>query len=438
MTAEIAVMNKDAIALAADSAVTVGMGNGDRRLDKVFTSANKIFALSKYEPMAIMFYGNATLMSVPWEAIIKLYRQQLARKQFAKAEQYAADFLKFLHQHTKLFPEDKCVLFFQQHIHAFYSLILEEILELVADPNAVPKPIALDSVKVEGVIERHAHAWKQADYLQTADAKAAKSLKAKYKKQITEVIDHVFAEVVLTTKARASLLDMGVHALVKCPKHLGWGSTAGVVVAGFGSEDFFPVLESFSINGVFGGHLNYRQQTSARIGFDNPVGILPFAQPDVVYTFMEGVDPNYQRTVEQSTEALLKSAPEKIIDSCAFLDDPTKARIKSEFASIVPKLAEMHFKALAKNRGDMFWRQVVNLIEVFPKPELAALAESMVTLTALRRKVEAGVETVAGPIDVALISKGDGFIWIKRKHYFDPKLNHQFFTNYFPTPGKTV
>jgi hypothetical protein len=40
-------------------------------------------------------------------------------------------------------------------------------------------------------------------------------------------------------------------------------------------------------------------------------------------------------------------------------------------------------------------------------------------------------DTVALPIDVAVISKGDGFIWIKRKHYFASELNHQFFSNYY-------
>jgi hypothetical protein len=39
-------------------------------------------------------------------------------------------------------------------------------------------------------------------------------------------------------------------------------------------------------------------------------------------------------------------------------------------------------------------------------------------------------ESVGGPVDVAVISKGDGFIWIKRKHYFSPDLNSQFFNNY--------
>jgi hypothetical protein len=40
-------------------------------------------------------------------------------------------------------------------------------------------------------------------------------------------------------------------------------------------------------------------------------------------------------------------------------------------------------------------------------------------------------ETVGGPVDVAVISKGDGFVWIKRKHYFRPELNPGFFSNYF-------
>ena len=39
----------------------------------------------------------------------------------------------------------------------------------------------------------------------------------------------------------------------------------------------------------------------------------------------------------------------------------------------------------------------------------------------------ANLESVGGNIDVALISKGDGFIWKKRNPYFDPKINPQFF-----------
>jgi hypothetical protein len=59
------------------------------------------------------------------------------------------------------------------------------------------------------------------------------------------------------------------------------------------------------------------------------------------------------------------------------------------------------------------------------------MAESLVSLTSFKRRVTQDPETVGGPIDVAVISKGDGFVWINRKHYFNPALNHQFFANYF-------
>jgi hypothetical protein len=45
------------------------------------------------------------------------------------------------------------------------------------------------------------------------------------------------------------------------------------------------------------------------------------------------------------------------------------------------------------------------------------------------------VETVGGPIDVCVISRGDGLVWIKRKHYFSQELNHQFFAKYNITEG---
>ncbi|HHT9114254.1 MAG TPA: hypothetical protein ACFYD0_13115, partial [Candidatus Wunengus sp. YC65] len=76
MTAEIAIMNKEAIALASDSAVTM---LGESR-QKIFTSANKLFALSKFHPVGIMVYGNAIFMDVPWETIIKIYRKDLGKK----------------------------------------------------------------------------------------------------------------------------------------------------------------------------------------------------------------------------------------------------------------------------------------------------------------------------------------------------------------------
>lgn len=56
------------------------------------------------------------------------------------------------------------------------------------------------------------------------------------------------------------------------------------------------------------------------------------------------------------------------------------------------------------------------------------MAETLIQLTNFKLKFSSkDLETVGGPIDVAVISKGDGFVWVKRKHYFEPELNYQFF-----------
>src|SRR5438067_13845178 len=75
LTAEIAILNKGAVALAADSAVTIQIGGGQ----KIYNTVNKLFTLSKYQPVGAMIYGNSEFMGVPWESIIKEYRRELGK-----------------------------------------------------------------------------------------------------------------------------------------------------------------------------------------------------------------------------------------------------------------------------------------------------------------------------------------------------------------------
>lgn len=70
MTAEIVIINQHGVAMAADSAVTIGS-------QKIINSAIKLFSLSRTEPVGIMIYGNANLLNIPWETLIKLYRKKI-------------------------------------------------------------------------------------------------------------------------------------------------------------------------------------------------------------------------------------------------------------------------------------------------------------------------------------------------------------------------
>src|SRR5436190_2179821 len=96
-------MNRQAIALAADSAVTIETGEGGQ---KAWQSANKIFGMSHHRPVAMMIYGGADVMGVPWDTVIKVYRDRLGARSFNHVGEYADDFIAFMEKEKELFPED--------------------------------------------------------------------------------------------------------------------------------------------------------------------------------------------------------------------------------------------------------------------------------------------------------------------------------------------
>ena len=98
MTAEVIILNSTGVAMAADSAVTIGG-------TKIFNTAIKLLALSKTQPVGVMIYGNAGLIGVHWETLIKLYRAQLKNTQMDKLEDYSDDFLKYIARRKDLFPD---------------------------------------------------------------------------------------------------------------------------------------------------------------------------------------------------------------------------------------------------------------------------------------------------------------------------------------------
>ncbi len=77
-----------------------------------------------------------------------------------------------------------------------------------------------------------------------------------------------------------------------------------------------------------------------------------------------------------------------------------------------------------------FSEPIIDMVALMPITEMCEFAESLINLTSLRKKVTMQDETVGGETEVISITKGEGLIWIKRKHYFDPKLNQSFINNY--------
>ena len=83
-------INKSAVAIAADNAVTIKLLDSNQRLHKkIFNTANKVFALSKFAPVGIMVHNAMELGGIPWETLIKEYRKRLSTTKFDYLEGFA-------------------------------------------------------------------------------------------------------------------------------------------------------------------------------------------------------------------------------------------------------------------------------------------------------------------------------------------------------------
>jgi hypothetical protein len=99
-------MNRHAAVLAADSASTVTRWVDGKLETRYFKGANKIFQLSHHQPVGLMILNAADLLHVPWEILIKSFRDKLAAKTFNNLDGYAEEFFAFLDNNTQFFPEE--------------------------------------------------------------------------------------------------------------------------------------------------------------------------------------------------------------------------------------------------------------------------------------------------------------------------------------------
>lgn len=58
-----------------------------------------------------------------------------------------------------------------------------------------------------------------------------------------------------------------------------------------------------------------------------------------------------------------------------------------------------------------------------PIQDAIDLARWMVELTSMHKRFMPGMRTVGGPVEVAAITKHEGFKWVQRKHYFSTDFN---------------
>jgi hypothetical protein len=181
---------------------------------------------------------------------------------------------------------------------------------------------------------------------------------------------------------------------------------------------------------VIDNRLRYyvNENRAASISNSNNAAVCPFAQIDVIDTILTGIDPTLDSIYLNNFEQLFNRYNQAILDSIGTTNPLLTQQIKNlNLSEIVQEFNKLNQQIKRENHISPLMNAVSNLA----KEDLSEMAESLIYLTYLKRRITFAEESVGGPVDVAIISKGDGFVWIKRKHYFRAELNKQFFDNYY-------
>lgn len=419
MTAEVAILNRTAVALAADSAVTLAI----RGQTKVYNGADKLFQLVHSEPVGIMVYGNAEFMGVPFETVVKEFRASALSRPNDFLKDYSDAFFGFMLSGIKISETYKA----------------ENIANIVYDNFQEVYRHASDEL----LTATHVRTIKQRDNLLTAQFyRAAKRMIADLQGRpdnsfvntvegdptYADIIKSAIADVFQTNLPDETVDILRALAYLSLKKDVFSKSCSGLVFAGFGRKEIFPTLQAFSSDGYVGGDIKRRQECLFDIDREAiHAHIEAFAQKEMVHRFLEGIDPDYEEFTYSAMEKALDSFGTEIVNQFVGGKAAEKKRILKQVTAAAATYFEA-FKNDANIRKTENYRQkVLDMVHFMSKSDLASMAESLVNLTSIKRKVSAETETVGGPVDVAVISKHEGFVWIKRKHYFDAELNPRYF-----------
>jgi len=276
MTAEIAILNRNAVAMAADSAVTLQLPGGQ----KIYNTVNKLFTLSKYRPVGVMVYGSADFMRVPWETIIKMYRAELYDKKYNRLEEYASDFIGFFERENILLPEDV-----QNEIVADYLQLgffqLRRRIDMDVD-RAIKELGSIDEEQVKNLIRERSKTFVEdleaSDSFPGFGAEDLSACAIRYEGSIRKAIEAVF-EKLPTERVKDELERAG--PMILCKQFIK-RDFSGIVIAGYGEEDVFPKLFSYECECVINSKLRYVERDQVRVGTTDGMR-RPVSGRDAVY-----------------------------------------------------------------------------------------------------------------------------------------------------------
>ncbi|NNU15174.1 hypothetical protein HK107_02395 [Parvularcula sp. ZS-1/3] len=424
MTSEVVLMNRSAVAMAADSAVTI---SGTNYL-KTYQSVDKLFPLVDGQPIGVMIYNNAELMSTPWETIISLYRDQNRGRSLDTLEAHARDFINFLSDNPELFPPDHQDTEFFKHVAVVLSIVADDFdyqLHQLKQSKAGRLREHVSAVFGYVVEELYGDLVGNLDgtsrgRLDVFPEGTEEQLMRRYGAEIDELIGSLIQslknEFPMLSVPSDIVQKLREIAVMSVTQDAFYEHYTGVVFAGFGRAEKFPSMRSYLTSTVVLGKLKNRMDRAQDMTADGGPVIAPFAQDRMIRTFLTGMDANLRMFLFGETLKLSSHLVTDVIGRAPGLNDQQRAQLLSDYSEgSLGTALRAFFQSIDQFQYAVHTAPILRAVSVLPKKELGETAASLIKLNSFQQKVMNSVETVGGPISLATISRNEGMVMGKEK-----------------------
>jgi pentatricopeptide repeat protein len=209
---------------------------------------------------------------------------------------------------------------------------------------------------------------------------------------------------------------------------------SGIVIFGFGADELFPSMIHCGFDTAPFGSVRSILFDTEHFR-ESGAFIFPFADREVMDIVIQGISDSVRSFVLSSMNSIGKEIADRVLRDNMTLSEEeyrvSDAINKKSVEEIVRRFSE-ELDGYCRRR---YVNKMIEVIEHMSKEDLAVIAEALVDVTALRIRASDALESVGGPVDVCVVSKGDGLIWIKRKHYFELPQNLHYVYRRFGNVG---
>lgn len=410
MTSEIAVFNQKAVALAADSAVTLI----DRGLVAVRNDQRKLFNLVEGRPIGLMFFGVADVMGHPWEHLIEHYQAKTKPPPLAKVADYAQSFLASLDNLEEFFPRAREPDEYKRLLASVFRYLFH-FAQYLRDSGEGDLARAGDGAVLEVAIEK---LWRTYQTREDGSPRPdlpcfpkdfARTITAEYGQVLEETIAYGFASFGLGKQSLQRLRDIGVYCVVK---DLFIEDVTGLVFSGFGTDERYPSVVTCYMSAIIGGIAKRGAPIVDTIDGEVRSRIRVFADSEVTNAFIRGIDFNLERRLYGGFRVMMHGLVDQLVEAVPLNDAAARENVRGRFQrEFVPKYFEAFHRMIADYQQQVFINPILRVLEIAARNELAETARDLVSLNVFKKRITAQNQTVGGAIDVAVISRDGGFQW---------------------------